>query len=491
MPISVFCKKSFILSILCGMVLPQLSSAQVSVPYVPPAAEPKQSYPDDDPVGRRFVPPLSLPPSPAGVESLMKQQTQKEEGASGLTLESLLSMAMESNPTLVQAQQQVQGTLGKAIEAGLYPNPTFYYIAEQIFVDSSTDTDTPGEFQGGAIQQEFVTANKREISRRKYQQRAKTAEWLAVAQQWRVCNDVRIHFWNTLGHRQIVDIRRELLKAAEDKSLTTRERYNLGQATRAELHLSNVALQRARLSFLNAENMYRSQFTILSSLAGLELEPQPLKGNISEGTETLIDFNNAVEKLYSDSPEVLAATAKWQADCITLERERVEPVPNIFVKAATGYNHESREPVASVQVFMEVPIFDRNQGTIQQAEADLARQNAEIRRTKLRLRQELAVRYQKYLTALQHVIEFESVILPEAKAAYSNQLDAYKENRQNWDDVLKTQQEYYSLREQYVQNLIMWRTNETLINGFLLHGGLTAAPSPTPPGHIDSVAQPR
>lgn len=478
------------LTILGGCCVPQLLRAQDAFPLVPPAAEPRNAETSRDQVGRRFIPPSSFPKSPAGVEDLMKQETPQFL-ETDLTLDALLMMATENNPTLVQAQQQIQGTLGKALEAGLYPNPTFYYIAEQIFVDSETDTDTPGEFQGGAVQQEIVTANKREISRRKYQQRAKTAEWMAVAQQWRVCNDVRTHFWKTLGHRQIVDIRRELLKAAEDSALTTREQVNLGQATQAELHLSNVSLQRTRLSLLNAENMYRSQFAMLSSLVGVELEPQPLKGKLAADMESMIDFNQAVENLYSDSPEVLAATAKWQADCITLERERVEPVPNIFVKAASGYNHESREPIASVQIFMEVPIFDRNQGTIHQAEADLSRQNAEIKRTKLRLRQDLALHYQKYLTALQHVIEFQSVILPEAKAAYANQLDAYKGDRQNWGDVLKTQREYYQLREQYVHHLITWRTNETLINGFLLHGGLKAAESPTPPGHIDSVAQPR
>ena len=58
----------------------------------------------------------------------------------------------------------------------------------------------------------------------------------------------------------------------------------------------------------------------------------------------------------------------------------------------------------------------------------------------------------------------------------------------SWPKRIKDQG---GLREQFVHHLIAWRTNETLINGFLLHGGLKAAESPTPPGHIDSVAQPR
>ena len=482
--------KSRFVSATCTAALLLLASSATAQGLLPPTPEGEEHSADDDPVGRRFVPAMGLPASPPGVEALMMLPDSEQEQGS-LTLETLLSLAAQHNPTLQQARQHVNGTLGKALEAGLWPNPTVFYIAEQIFVDSDTNTDTPGEFQGGAIQQEIVTANKRKLSREKYLARSRTAEWLAVAQQWKVCNDVRVHFWRALGHRQIVDVRKELLKSAEDLSVTARERYNLGQATRAELHMSNVTLQQARLSLLNAENMYRSDYAILTSLVGLELGTSPLDGDLEGDTEQLIDFDATVARYYAESPDVLAARAKWQADCITLERERAEPVPNVFVQVGSGYNFESGEPVAAAQVFFNVPIWDRNQGTIQQAEADLARQIAEIRRTELRLRRDLAERYQQYLTALQHVLEFQAVILPEARQAYANQLDAYKEDRQNWGEVLSSQREYFTLRERYIENLISWRTNEALINGFLLHGGLEAAPNPTPPGHIDSVAQPR
>lgn len=445
---------------------------------------------DDDPVGRRYVPPMELPPAPAGVEALMDADDFSDL-TNALTLKELLDLAGENNPTLIQAQEQIDGTLGKAIEAGLYPNPRAFYIGEQIFVDTPRDTDSPGEFQGGAIQQEIVTANKRKLSRLKYLERVRVAEFLAVAQQYKVCNDVRMHFWRALGQRQIVDVRRELLKAAEDHAVTARELFNLGQATRAELHQANVRLQRARLSLLNAENQYRSQFGVLTSFAGVELDARPLAGELESDDLQPIDVDAALVRIYDESPEILAARAKWQADSITVERELVEPIPNIFVRVGTGYNFVERETVATATVFLDVPIYDRNQGTIQQAEADLRRQGAEIRRTELRLRTELYRRYQDYLTALQHVTEFQSVILPEARAAYANQLDAYKEDRQNWTDVLQSQEAYFNLQEQYVNNLVLWRQNETLINGFLLHGGLEAAPEPVPPGHIDSVPQPR
>jgi cobalt-zinc-cadmium efflux system outer membrane protein len=78
----------------------------------------------------------------------------------------------------------------------------------------------------------------------------------------------------------------------------------------------------------------------------------------------------------AESPELGAARAKLTADQITVQREKVEPIPNIVVEGSAGYNFEARETVYGAGVEVEVPLFDRNQGTIQQAKADLTWQRA-------------------------------------------------------------------------------------------------------------------
>ena len=82
--------------------------------------------------------------------------------AGPLTLDTLETLARENNPTFVQAQAQIEGERAKALQAGLYPNPRIGYMGEQIGVEG-----TAGEFQGGFIQQEIVTAGKLRLSREK------------------------------------------------------------------------------------------------------------------------------------------------------------------------------------------------------------------------------------------------------------------------------------------------------------------------------------
>src|SRR5262245_11181912 len=49
-----------------------------------------------------------------------------------LTLGDLETMALRGNPTLAQAAAQVAASRGKALQAGLYPNPTVGYVGDQM-----------------------------------------------------------------------------------------------------------------------------------------------------------------------------------------------------------------------------------------------------------------------------------------------------------------------------------------------------------------------
>jgi len=434
-------------------------------------------------IGKSFVTPPEIPPV---ADPLVKfGQLDVEVTGAAISLDDFEAMACQNNPTLLQARAQVQGALGEAIQAGLWPNPRLRYVAEQIGVNG-----TPGEFQGGMVQQRFVTARKLDLSRQKYLALTRVAEWIGLAQQYRVLNDVRIHYYRARGHQELLTVEKELLKNTEDDVVTRREMYNLGQATRAELHQVNVRLQRQRLKVLNEENESIRALEELNAVVGVELAPAPLATPL-EGELLPIQWEDALDRLLRESPQMMAARNKLDSDRITVQREIAQPVPDIVLEGGAGHNFEVGQTTAAATISIDVPVFDWNQGTIRQAEADFARQQGEVRRTALMLRQELAREYRTYLTALQHVQNYRDVILPESRSAYELLLRSYKDNRAPWADVLLAEEEYFSLRTEYITNLIAWRESEVRIVGYLLHDGLHAPSDPAPPGHIDSVPKPR
>ena len=180
-----------------------------------------------------------------------------KELPASLTLAALEQMALERNPTLVQAATQIDISRAKALQAGLYPNPTIGYQAELIGVKNGAGKSTPGEFQGGFIQQEIVTAGKLRLSRAKYQQEARAAEIQAMAQQLRVVNGLHIAFYEVLTAQRLIENHGELVKNAEDAVKTTEEMVNVGQANEPDFLQAQVEANRERVALVAAQQRYR------------------------------------------------------------------------------------------------------------------------------------------------------------------------------------------------------------------------------------------
>src|SRR5205823_2451569 len=144
--------------------------------------------------------------------------------------------------------------------------------------------------------------------------------------------------------------------------------------------------------------------------------------------------------------EIQAAMSEIRRSQIMVKRERVEPIPNVTVQAIVGRNYEFNNlTTAGVQVSIPLPIFNRNQGTVREAQSDLARDHAEYERIMLSLRQRLADVATRYNDALQSVEDFRTETLPMARRAYEIQSANFRQRRAAWPQVLVAQRTYFDL----------------------------------------------
>ena len=433
---------------------------------------------------------IALPLAPA--ESILPPVPDESASASSrdypavMSLEILEQMALSNNPTLIQAMAQVDAASGAAYQAGLYPNPVVGYASDQIGI-----AGTAGELQGAFVSQEFVTAGKLQLSRAKWSQAACIAETNLSAQYDRVLNDVRIHFYKTLAAQQHVKLQKQLVANAKDNVQTHKEMLNIGQTNMAGLLQSEVALSQNQLNLQTAKNNLERAWRNLMAMVGTpEITRSTLSGSL-EPTDEILDWDSAFQHLLQNSPELIAAGEKICHDEITVERERVQPIPNILVDVDFGHNFETDNSVAGVTAGIALPIFDNNSGTIDQAQADLNRSRADVKRLELTLSMQLAEKYRDYETAWQHLQAYQSDMLPKAKQVHEMLHASYIKRRAAWADVLMAQRRYLELQQQYVDALLAYRETDIVIRGMLLTGGLTEPPAPLSGGHIDAVPKPR
>ena len=403
-----------------------------------------------------------------------------------LGIADLEQIALQNNPTLAQAAAQVDSSRARALQAGPYPNPTIGYSGDQMGING-----TAGELQGGFVEQTIVTAGKLRLSRAKYNQEATEAEIRVIEQQYRVLNGVRMRYYELLALQQMINLHRNILSNAEESLLTHKEMYNTGQANKSEVLLAEIAVNDAKIELHTLENRYTAHWQHLTALLGSpDLPPTPLKGQLTpEGPP--LDWNCSLDRLLQQSPELQAAQAHVVHDQITLRRERAEPIPDIQLRGVTGYNFESRNTVAGAEVGIRLPIWDRNQGTIREVQADLARSHAEVRRVELSLRKRLAEAYSRYQTAWNSSTIYRDVSVPKATEAYEVQLDMYKKRRVAWPHVVVYQRNMLEVKEKYTGSLLALREAEVEITGLLLVDGLSVPVLPSPGGHLESNPKPR
>lgn len=441
-------------------------SAIPSPPVVPAAAQ------------APAAPPTALPaPTPAaGLPA----------AGGPLTVADLERLALTHNPTLVQAATYVEAARGKALQAGLPFNPTIGMQAEQIGAGN-----TAGEFRWFTLQQQIVSGGKLRLSRQKYQAEAELAEIQAHAQRLKVVNGLVAAYFDVLAAQRLAENRRRQSEIAEEAVKTTEQLVNVGQGNQQDLLQARVEASQARVAARNAEARLRQDWTQLATLVGVpDLPQQPLAGSLEPDGPPLAR-DEALARLCQESPEVLFAVAKVRQDEITVEREKREPIPNVTVQGGVGYNYETRNNTVDAAFSLPLPLFDRNQGTIRQTVADLARSRAEVTRVQLDLQRRFADAFTRYETARAEVENFRTEALPMARKAAELYEEQFKNRRAAFPQVLVARRTVLQLNEEYTRSLMQFRRAEVEVRGLLLVDGLVAPSNPTPPGHITATPRPR
>jgi cobalt-zinc-cadmium efflux system outer membrane protein len=389
---------------------------------------------------------------------------------SSLTLAELEKMALANHPAIAQAQASIDAARGRRRQAGLWPNPTVGYIGDEI---ARTPVFNNGE-HGAFIEQRIVLGGKLRAASQVAAQEVAISEAAAGAERLRVLNTVRSLYYQALGEQKLVDVRRELAALARRAVATTSELANVGQADRPDQLAVEVEASRLELGLTTAQNALLRTFRQLAAATGNpRLEPARLDGNIEDMPR--LEFEQSLARITGESPELVAAQAGVARGESAIREARAGAIPDITTRAGAHYNRErleaNQQPVgwqSSFEVGINLPLFNRNQGSITAARADADRSRRELERTRLTIRSRLAATFLDYQNALATAERFQKDILPKAQRAYELYLGGFRRMAAAYPQVIISQRNLYQLQEDYVTSLITVWQKAVSIEGMLL-----------------------
>jgi outer membrane protein, heavy metal efflux system len=363
-----------------------------------------------------------------------------------VTLERATGLALGNSPSLRQARAKIEQAQGIAVQVGLYPNPI-------------QNSGNPNQLGGDnslysvGFSQEVVRAGKLQLNQSAALQGVRQANLDFIRQRFDLLTAVRQQFFALLAIQRRVETLRELQKIAAASESTSVKLLEGGQGAKADTLLFRIELRRIDASLRSAEFASTAARQQLAALIGLpDMQIDRAEGDLAM---VVPDFDDPQvrERLLVSSSLVEGARAEIVRTQFLLRRAEVEPIPNLIVNSGYQWAASGSHSQALVGLYFTVPIWDRNQGNIRAAGANVRQSVAQLTAVQNDLLRQLAEALGRYRAAQRTVEIYETGIMPDAQLTLQLAQKGYTAGQSDFLRLLQTQRSVFEANLDYISAL--------------------------------------
>jgi len=382
--------------------------------------------------------------------------TPQQDGATAepvgdLTLRKALALALERSPEIQSFSWEVRARDARVLQAGLRPNPELRAEGENL--GGSGDRRGFEETETTILLSQLIElGGKRGKRERLAALGSALATWDYEAKRLHVLSETSKAFVQTLAAQERVALAAELERLATDGVRAVGTQIEAGGASPVESTRARVVLGRAGLERQRAE---RELVAVRSTLAATWGSTRPtfarVVGDLGElrPPPALDDLAARLEK----SPDV----ARWETELeerrAALSLEKAGGLPDVRLGAGGRHFSDNGDNALVVELTVPLPVFNRNQGAIGEAEHRLAKARSEQASAYAAAQAALSTAASRLAAAYEQANGLRTNVLPQAKASLEGVLDAYRKGLFRMVDVLDAQRTLFDLRSDYLTAL--------------------------------------
>jgi cobalt-zinc-cadmium efflux system outer membrane protein len=283
-----------------------------------------------------------------------------------LTIETAIEKAIKNNVELKYYLKNIEVKNAQKYQSGLFPNPELDVEADNIMGNK----DFNG-FQGSEItaslSQNILLAGK--ISKREKVATLdiKLAEWDYESKRIEIITDVRKTFQKALAVQLLKEKNKELIKVSEEFISNLQRRVNAGKISPAEISRARIILNSLVIDLNRLESEYE---TYKSELISLMYQPDLTIDSLVGQLEYKVDIPsyNILLKELENNPKLKRYQSEYDKQKALVSLEESRAVPDLTISAGFKRLNDAKANTFLIGASMPLPIFNRNQGSIQAAE---------------------------------------------------------------------------------------------------------------------------
>lgn len=388
------------------------------------------------------------------------------QSASALDLTEALRRALAADPRLAAGRVEVQAAQGGVLQAGKRPNP-----------ELSVDVDDflgSGDYRGFdkatltvSLQQKFERGDKRDarVAAAIGKQDVANAE-IAVSMR-EIIAQTKVDYVQVLGAQQRMDLLQRVAKRLEALAPLLKRRVDAGASPPADVSRGELAVGRARAAIEKARSELQSaKRQLVSNWSGSMSDVSVIVGRLRHNGHQLTPLQVILSNI-DESPSVRAWSAVFAQREGELHLQRATAAPDLTASIGVKRIFESNDTAFRIGGSIPLPVHDRNEGSIIEAERRLAKVEFDRDATRRQIKRRIIDAFGEFDTACVEARKLADII-PIAKKASDNVQASFDQGRLGVKDLLDAHRDQLEAEVQQLDADIRCHTGaaklETLSN---------------------------
>lgn len=366
-----------------------------------------------------------------------------------LTLEQALQMAERRQPELAEARALIEAAAGRAEQAGKFPNPDGIVKIEQAPFKGQTLNEA--QYLAGIAQPVPLGGRLSKAREAETLERDRRTSELEVRRR-ELHRRVHSAFATALYQEQAFQSQTKIAESTEKAVTMAKARADAGDAlpedvARAEMELARAKVELRRTASLREQAL----FALLATIGDPSLSVRSLAGELDAAFE--IPTLESLAADLSSNPTAVAADAAVRVGSARVDLAKAQRIPDVKVEVLYRRLQAEKENTFDVGLSIPLPLFDRNQGRLREARAELQAAEARSLATRNELSLRLREAHSQLTSALATSRALQTEILPRADTVLKAAEARYAAGDASLNDLLPVRRDWAAVRLSYLESL--------------------------------------
>jgi cobalt-zinc-cadmium efflux system outer membrane protein len=364
--------------------------------------------------------------------------------SSPLTLGEAISKALAANPSLRATALDVAIADGARRQAGVLRNPEVSFVREGTQRGTRTQTVQ--------LSQVLELGGKRSARVKLAERERSLADGNLSLARADLRADVTTAYFDALAAQERLQIAQSSLEVAGKAVYAAEKRVAAGRVSPVEQDRAAVTQASARLELAQAQSEVSIAMHTLTAYWGETTSPaRPL--TLPELDLTPVPTLDELQRRLDSSPQLRRSRLQVEREEAQVGLDRSQRMPDLTLIVGRQKDDEIGHSQTVLGVSVPIPLFNRNQGSLQASLARAEKARSELDAEQLRLHQSLVTVYQRAQLSREQVHSMREDILPKAQRVFDAAVTGFEAGKFSFLDVLDAQRTLLQIRTQYIQAL--------------------------------------